>query len=413
VAKELPEGWQMSDWSVIQSSMPKLRSETAPALTFKVTDGKISLLITLQRHDLADVQKMRVAQGSLTSLISPTGAILTAVVLRVEVAEKGTIRLRLPASSALYNVLVNDEGAALVREVDDWLFYAFPSPIADEPAIIRFVYSSSAGKNFHVEGPSLNIPMENLTWRILVPDGWKLKDHRGDFDLKNQAVVGRFQLEDYQSFVSNQRASSSASAVALLDQANAWIVQGDQEKASMALGNAARNNMLDQASNEDARVQLRELKTQQAVLGLNTRRQKLMLDNRAEGIANNEQMEQAATVNPVLKGQSNYDPKQFDRFLEGNSADENAALKAIANRIVTQQLAAEPVPSSLEVNVPERGSVLTFGRSVQVDGAKPLVIELDMQRNHSGFAWLPYLLCGLLALFSSLLWKRFSNSVSE
>ena len=406
VAKELPEGWQMSDWSVIQSSMPKLRSQTAPALTFKVTDGKTPLLITLQRHDLADVQKMRVAQGSLTSLISPTGAILTAVVLRVEVAEKGTIRLRLPANSSLYNVLVNDEGAALVREVDDWLFYAFPSPIADEPAIIRFVYSSSAGKNFHVEGPSLNIPMENLTWRILVPDGWKLKDHRGDFDLKNQAVVGRFQLEDYQSFVSNQRASSSASAVALLDQANDWIVQGDQEKASMALGNAARNNMLDQASNEDARVQLRELKTQQAVLGLNTRRQKLMLDNRAEGIANNEQMEQAATVNPVLKGQSNYDPKQFDRFLEGNSADENAALKAIANRIVTQQLAAEPVPSSLEVNVPERGSVLTFGRSVQVDGAKPLVIDLDMQRNHMGFVWIPYLLCGLLALFSTLLWKK-------
>jgi hypothetical protein len=240
----------------------------------------------------------------------------------------------------------------------------------------------------------------------LVPDGWKLKDHRGDFDLKNQAVAGRFQLEDYQSFVSNQRASSSASAVALLDQANAWIVQGDQEKASMALGNAARNNMLDQASNEDARVQLRELKTQQAVLGLNTRRQKLMLDNRAEGIANNEQMEQAATVNPLLKGQSNYDPKQFDRFLEGNSADENAALKAIANRIVTQQLAAEPVPSSLEVNVPERGSVLTFGRSVQVDGAKPLVIDLDMQRNHMGFVWIPYLLCGLLALFSTLLWKK-------
>jgi hypothetical protein len=43
---------------------------------------------------------------------------------------------------------------------------------------------------------------------------------------------------------------------------------------------------------------------------------------------------------------------------------------------------------------------------VQVDGSKPLVIDLDMQRNHSGFAWIPYLLCGLLALVSTLLWKK-------
>lgn len=48
------------------------------------------------------------------------------------------------------------------------------------------------------------------------------------------------------------------------------------------LSRVSNANALDDASNEDARVQLRNLKTQQTVLGLNTRRQRLYLDNRTD-----------------------------------------------------------------------------------------------------------------------------------
>ena len=237
--------------------------------------------------------------------------------------------------------------------------------------------------------------MENLTWRVLVPEGWRLAKHGGDFDLKQQQAMGSFRLEDYQSFVSSKRKSDAKSAVALLDQANAWLEAGDQEKASLALGNAVNQGQLDAASGEDARVQLRQLKTQQAVLGLNTRRQKLVIDNRlaAPGQAFNPQLDRAAEVNPVLQGRYNYDPKQFDRFLEGNTADENTALKEIANRIVTQQLAAEPAPAALDVTLPERGTVLSFGRSVQVDGDRPMSIDLKLRRAGVGFVWIAVLLC--------------------
>ena len=72
-------------------------------------------------------------------------------------------------------------------------------------------------------------------------------------------------------------------------------------RAGEALDRAAKANALDAATNEDARVELRVLKTQQAVLGLNTRRQKLYLDNRAD-VQRNEQLEQAANLNPFLQG---------------------------------------------------------------------------------------------------------------
>jgi hypothetical protein len=80
-------------------------------------------------------------------------------------------------------------------------------------------------------------------------------------------------------------------------------------------------------------------------------------------------------------------------LLEGNTADENAALKEIANRLVSQQLAAEPAPVALDVTLPERGTVLTFGRSVQVDGKRPMSITLKLKRNGAGFSWLALLLC--------------------
>jgi hypothetical protein len=144
-------------------------------------------------------------------------------------------------------------------------------------------------------------------------------------------------------------------------------------------------------------VQLRELRTQQAVLGLNTRRQKMFLDNKSQSGADNQQLEQAAQVNPLLQGKFNYDPKQFDRFIEGNTADENAALNAIAQRIVNQQLAAEPAPSGLEINVPERGSMLTFSRSIQVDGGKPMHLQLTLEPERKTRYGLAFLLCALLA----------------
>jgi len=143
------------------------------------------------------------------------------------------------------------------------------------------------------------------------------------------------------------------------------------------LSRASNASGLDEASNEDARVQLRNLKTQQAVLGLNTRRQRLYLDNRAEG-ARNEQLEQAANLNPYIQGKLNFDPQQLDQLLMGNTVEENTALRGIAARLVDQQLVAEPAPGAIDVTLPERGRVFTFTRSLQVDGAAPLDLKLDV-----------------------------------
>ncbi len=390
----LPRGWQRADWAVVQSTLGQNAGTLAPLMAFRVADPEGPLPVVLKRLDLADLQRLRVASGSLTTLLAPGGESLTAVDLKMEVVAKGRLRLQLPKGAELFNVLVNDEGATLVRENDEWLFYVFPAPEAGKPATLRFVYSAGTGKSTRLEGPVLNVPMENLTWRVLVPEGWHMAEHGGDFDLKQQSALGTFRLEDYQMFSVGKRRSDSQRASAMLAQANSYLQQGDQEKASQALGNVVRSNQLDEAANEDARVLQYKTKTQQAVLGLNTRRQRVVMDNRLSAPAgDNAQFERAAAANPLMQGKQNFDPKQYDHLLEGNTADENAALKEIANRLVSQQLAAEPAPLALDVTLPERGTALSFGRSVQVDGKRPMAITLRLKRDASGFSCLAIILC--------------------
>lgn len=346
----------------------------------------------LKRHEIAGALKLRVERGTLTTLVSAEGAALTAVDLAVRVVEKGTLKLTLPEGASLFSVLVNEDGVPLVRDGDRWLFHVYPAPEGDRPASVRFVYAVSK-RTRTLDGPMLDIPLENLSWRVILPKGWHLTDHSGDFDLQEQKEAAK--AEDYSSFVFRKRAAGKQEAVALLDQANEWLQAGEQEKAGQALSKAARNGLLDEASNEDARVQLRNLKTQQATLALNTRRQRMYLENVSEVQVGNKQLEQAAQENPLLQGLTNYDPKQFDRLLEGNTVDENTAMKAIANRIVNQQLAADPAPAALDVTLGEAGTVLDFKRSVQVDGDKPMSLKLDIAPDYRGGWIYAVLLCAL------------------
>ncbi|QJE98054.1 hypothetical protein [Luteolibacter luteus] len=380
-----PRGWQQIDWGTVPEILRDSFSGQAPAKIYRVAEAEAPLAIDLKRHGLAGTLRLRVESANLTSLVAPGGAALTAVDLAMQVGEKGPLKLTLPKDAVLYSVFVNEDGVPVVQNGDQSMFYVYPAPEGNRPTPVRFIYSTPKGSSSELEGPMLDVPLENLTWRVILPEGWRLRDHSGDFDLQRQ--LSGAEAEDYAGFISRKRAAGKQDAVALLDQANVWLQSGEQEKAGQAFGKAIRNGFLDQASNEDARVQLHKLKTQQATLALNTRRQRLYLDNRSEVALGNVQLEKAADQNPLLQGHLNYDPREFERLLEGNTVDENTAMKAIADRIVNQQLAADPAPSALDVTLEERGTILDFRRSVQVDGNKPMHLKLDVAPVQRG-GWL-------------------------
>ncbi|HEX2855447.1 MAG TPA: hypothetical protein VHO24_19585 [Opitutaceae bacterium] len=407
-AADLPRGWQRIDWSAVPSNLQSPSDRTVPALCFRVAEPERPLAVGVRRHDVAEALKLRVTRGALTTLFSPEGASLTSIELRVDVVEKSTLRVRLPVGARLFNTFVNGESVSVVRESDACLFHVSPNTGADRSATVRLVYavpSANPGR-ISLVGPSLSVPLENVTWRVVLPPGYQLDDYRGSLQLHEDRAAGFFGVEQYQALVLSTHSAEAKKATALFDEANSLVQRGEQQQASEVLSRAAKNSALDQASNEDARVQLRELKTQQAVLGLNTRRQRLYLDNRGDS-ARNEQLEQAANLNPFMQGKTNFNPQQVDQLLMGNTVEENSALRGIAGRLVEQQLAAEPAPSAIDVTLPERGRVLTFTRSLQVDGGAPLNLTLEIEKmNRTPVLLMLLFLAGIAVVAAVALPKR-------
>ncbi len=399
-ADVLPRGWNRVDWSAVPAALQDRADRSVPALCFRVAEPEGPLAVAVRRHDVAEALKLRVTQSDLTTLFSPAGTFMTAVELKMDVVEKSTLRVRLPQGARLYNTLVNGEAVSVVREGTDFLFHVAPSTQGERSAAVRLVYAASAAKggDLTLTGPSLNVPLENVSWRVVLPAGYDLDDYSGGLRLREDRAAGRFGVEQYERLVSSRRSAEAKKAAAMLQEANTLLQQGDQQKAGEVLSRATNVQALDDASNEDARVQLRNLKTQQTVISLNTRRQRMYFNNRLDS-ARNEQLEQAASLNPYMQGKVNFDPQQLDQLLMGNTLEENTALRGIAARLVDQQLAAEPAPGAIDVTLPERGRVLTFTRSLQVDGAAPLELKLEIGPMHrTGYVFSALVLIALGAV---------------
>ncbi len=398
-AGTLPRGWQRIDWAAVPPNLGDRGDRSVPALAFRVAEPEGPLSITVRRHELADALKLRVTTANLATIFSTTGAFLTTVDLKVDVLEKSTLRVRLPAGAQLFNTFVNGQSLAIVREGDAYLFHVSPNTANDSSASVRMVYAVTEATPGRIEllGPSLSVPLENVSWRVVLPPGHDLADYSGNLRLRGESFAGSFGVEQYQSLVVSRRDADTKKATDLLQQANTLLQKGEQERAGEVLSQVSSfNGVLDEASNEDARVQLRALKEQQAMLGLNTRRQRVYLDNRADA-ARNEELEQAATINPFMQGKLNFDPTTVDQLLMGNTVEENSALRGIATRIVAQQLDAEPAPGAIDVTLPERGHVVTFTRSLQVDGAAPLELHLAIARTDRPSAVFAVVLLAALA----------------
>ncbi|MFA7234301.1 MAG: hypothetical protein WC076_09330 [Terrimicrobiaceae bacterium] len=407
-ANILPRGWQRVDWSAVPINLQDRSDRSVPVLCFRVAEPEAPLAVNIRRHDVADALKLRVTQGDLTTLFSPLGPSLTAVQLAVEVVEKSSLRVNLPKDARIFSAFVNEESVGVVREGDAYLINVSPNTDADRSAKVRLVYSVPDAQRRGIEliGPGLDVPLVNVSWRIIVPPGHAVSSYRGALRLREQKSAGLFGLQEYVNLASTTRNIEAKKAAALIDQANTLLRKGEQQQAGEVLSKAANTFALDEASNEDARVQLKTLKTQQAVVGLNTRRQRLYLDNKNNDTTRNEQLEQAANANPFMQGGTNFDPQQMDQLLMGNTAEENSALRGIAGRIVEQQLAAEPAPGAIGVTIPESGKVLTFTRSIQVDGEAPLNLKLSLTDTRGTNGWFVTALLLTVAAVSTVAFPR-------
>lgn len=404
---ELTRGWQRADWNAVPKSLREAGNRNAPALTLRAVAPEEGLGVLVLRHSLKDALKLRVDSGSLTTVLSPLGDQLSAVDLRMEVIQRASLTVGLPEGGELFSIFVNGESVHSVRQGDGWQFYILPGA-DDRFASVRFVYSVSGKRlrKLDLTSPQLNVPLENIQWRVVAPKGFELTDDRGNLELLATERRQSFDKNSYLSKAQGNRQAQAAQAAQLLEQANQFLQAGEQKKAGWALNSVANQYALDAASNEDARVQLENLQTQQAIVGLNTRRQRLYLDNNDMGaFVEDEQLKEGAIdKNRVLQdGDLNFRPQELSQLLQGNTSEDNAVLQRIAGRLVKHQRTTEPAPQAITITLPEEGTVYSFGRTVQVAENAPLELRLRFDSVQRLGFWRIVLVLALLAALAGTL----------
>jgi hypothetical protein len=188
---------------------------------------------------------------------------------------------------------------------------------------------------------------------------------------------------------------------------NTWLEKGDPQQARRAFQSAYGLSQGDDAFNEDARVQLNNLKLQQALVGLNVRQS-------SAGGASDALAGKLRDLR--MRKDVNYTQQDAKAIIDRNTAEENAAFMRLAQRLIQQQDAAVTSPAAIRASIPEQGRLLTFKRAVVVDPWSDLKIGLAAKAAKvASWSVRLLILTGTFIVLAAFAWmaRTFHRSQSE
>ncbi len=383
------QAWQ----SIPRALQSREAGQTASAnFAYRLVEPGFQLPLTLDRHEAAKLLPARVNRVAFTSVISDDGVMLTQVRLDMQPGDKRLLQLTLPAAAKFWFAFVNQNGVWPWREQDRILIPLEQSSGAGilpaegrqagslshyKPVPVEFFYSSRIGKtgsrslDLQLRAPKFDLPLENISWRVFLNEKWRVANTGGTLQLQEEQLVARPASVDLQSYLQNEsllQREKTKEAEELLAMGNTLLEKGDPQQARRAFQAAYGLSQSDAAFNEDARVQLNNLKLQQALVGLNVRQAAVAGDDAALGGKLRD-----------LRGRKdvNYTQQDAKAIIDRNTADDNAAFMRLAQRLIQQQDAAVGNPAAIRAAIPEAGRLLTFKRAVVVDTWADLRIGLE------------------------------------
>jgi hypothetical protein len=293
--------------------------------------------------------------------------------------DKVSVHFTLPAGGRLCSVRVNDEAVAAVQDGSSIRVTLAPARPGDQSARLQvvFIQPPGAAGRFRLQAPQWDLPLRNVTWEVSLPPGYRMDTYRGSLTWQGETAND---LPDYATGMEADRAAeaeATSRAQAAFQEAGQMALNGNQDQATVLLRRLSNLTTLDGAADEDARVELRALRTQQTMLAVNARLQRLYLANTA-GADRDPQLAAAAAADPLLQGTGNFNPQNLGELTMGNTEAKNSALQAIAARLVERELAADSIADSLDVRIPRGERQERFTQSVALDEERPLQVELRL-----------------------------------
>jgi hypothetical protein len=409
----VPPSLQLAEWQSIPRSLQKDLPATAASLTYRLVEPSFELPLKLRRHQAAKLLPARVNNITFNSVVSDDGVMLTQARLEILPGDKRLFSLTLPPDAHFWFAFVNDSGVWPWRDSTNVLIPLEQQANNGKPATVEVYYGCRAGAdtarelNLELVAPKFDLPLENITWRVSLSDKWRVKHHEGALQFQGEELAPRAGAADAQSYLEsekNLRQARTQEAQEFLALGNSSLEKGDPQQARRAFQAAFGLSTADAAFNEDARVQLHNIKLQQALIGFNARQSGAAGDTGALG----------GKLRDLRNRQElNYTQQDAKDIIDINSADDNAAFMRLAEKLVQQQDAAVSSPAAIRASIPQQGQWLTFHRAVAVDAWADLKIGLQASMARTApLAVRVLILAGVCATFAILAWA-FSRFVSR
>jgi hypothetical protein len=374
---EPPAALQPTEWQSIPRALQQDLQTASANFAYRLVEPAFQLPLKLDRHEAAKLLPARVNNITLTSVISDDGVMLTQVRLEMLPGDKRLLQVTLPQATNFWFAFVNQNGVWPWREQDRILIPLEQQSPGGKAIPVEIFYSSQVGKtgsrslDLQLFAPKFDLPLENITWRVYLNEKWQVTDWTGTLQLQQEQIVPRAAAIDVQAYLQNEavlQREKTKGAEEMLAMGNALLERGDPQQARRAFQSAYGLSQGDDAFNEDARVQLNNLKLQQALVGLNVRQAAVTGDDAAP-----------AGKLRDLRGRKevNYSQQDAKAIIDRNSAEENAVFLRLAQRLIQQQDAAVSSAAAIRAAIPEQGRMLTFKRAVVVDQWADLRIGLE------------------------------------
>ena len=383
----LPGALQPTEAQAIPRLLQADLDAAAANYAFRVVEPAFQLPLRLERHDAAKLLPARVNRLTLTSVISDDGVMLTRAEMELVPGDKRLLHLTLPAQAKFWFAFVNQNSVWPWRSQEQILIPLEQHSKIGAATTVELFYTSQVGGprrlDLQLLGPKFDLPLEAITWRVYLNEKWRLKDATGTLQLQSQSVVEIPAVVDLETYVRNEASflqTRTKEAEQLLSMANTYLERGDPQQARRAFQAAYGLSQHDNAFNEDARVQLHNLKMQQALVGLNVRQ--AAVGGEAAGAPAARLRELDAAKTPA------YTQDEAKQLLGRNTAEDNTAQMKLAERLIQQQDAAVANPAAIRASIPEQGRVLTFKRALQVDPWADLKLGIELAAVKVASGWL-------------------------
>lgn len=367
---------QPAEWQSIPRGLQQGFSTSAADLTYRVVEPAFALPLSLERHEVASLLPARVNSITFKSVISDEGVMLTQVRLEILPGDKRLLNLTLPPKAEFWFGFVNQKAIWPWRQENRILIPLEKQARGDRAMPVELFYTSKVGAvgssslDLDLAAPKFDLPLENITWVVSLSKKWQVTKWSGSLQLQQEQTVPQLTAIDIPAYLKTeetQERDRTRQAEQFLAAANSALQQGDPLQARRDFQAAYGLSTHDAAFNEDARVQLHNIKLQQALIGLNVR----------QGTGTTDASGSAAKLKELRsRKELNYTQQDAKEIIERNTDDDNAALMRLAERLIQQQDAAAPNPAALRANLPEQDRMITFRRAVAVDPWADLQIGL-------------------------------------